>query len=255
MFNQHATPEVGKFKYLSHTLTTWTASYGRGMRVLVVEDASRVAALLRRGLVEEGYAVDVAGDGPTAVWQATEGAYDAIVLDVMLPGYDGFEVCRRLRRAGRWAPVLMLTARHEVSDRVRGLDAGADDYLTKPFSFAELSARVRALIRRGAAARPVELAVGDLRLDPAGRRAWRGDAELTLTARETALLELFLRHPGEVLSRTRILEHVWDFAFDGMSNVVDQYVAYLRRKVDRPFGRHDLETLRGAGYRLRDPGG
>ncbi|HEV7755567.1 MAG TPA: response regulator transcription factor, partial [Mycobacteriales bacterium] len=159
------------------------------MRVLVVEDASRVAALLRRGLTEEGYAVDVAADGPTAVWQATESAYDAIVLDVMLPGCDGFEVCRRLRGAERWAPVLMLTARHEVADRVRGLDAGADDYLTKPFSFAELSARVRALIRRGAVARPVLLAAGDLRLDPASRRAWRGEVELALTARETALLE------------------------------------------------------------------
>ena len=224
------------------------------MRVLVVEDATRVAALLKRGLEEEGYAVDVVADGPTAVWQATESAYDAIVLDVMLPGYDGFEVCERLRGAERWAPVLMLTARHDVTDRVRGLDAGADDYLTKPFSFAELSARVRALIRRGCVARPAMLAVGDLRLDPASRRAWRGEVELALTARETALLELFLRHPGEVLSRTMILDHVWDFAFDGMSNVVDQYVAYLRRKIDRPFGRHDLETLRGSGYRLRASG-
>jgi two-component system OmpR family response regulator len=224
------------------------------MRVLVVEDATRVAALLKRGLEEEGYAVDVVADGPTAVWQATESAYDAIVLDVMLPGYDGFEVCERLRGAERWAPVLMLTARHDVTDRVRGLDAGADDYLTKPFSFAELSARVRALIRRGCVARPAMLAVGDLRLDPASRRAWRGEVELALTARETALLELFLRHPGEVLSRTMILDHVWDFAFAGMSNVVDQYVAYLRRKIDRPFGRHDLETLRGSGYRLRASG-
>ncbi len=210
-----------------------------------------MAALLKRGLEEDGYAVDVAGDGPAAVWQATESAYDAIVLDVMLPGFDGFEVCRRLRNADRWAPVLMLTARDAVADRVRGLDAGADDYLTKPFSFTELSARVRALMRRGVAARPAILSVGDLRLDPATRRAWRGTAELTLTAKELALLELFLRHPGEVLSRTRILEHVWDFAFDGVSNVVDQYVAYLRRKVDRPFGREDLETVRGAGYRLR----
>jgi len=217
----------------------------------VVEDALRMAALLKRGLEEDGYAVDVAGDGPAAVWQATESAYDAIVLDVMLPGFDGFEVCRRLRNADRWAPVLMLTARDAVADRVRGLDAGADDYLTKPFSFTELSARVRALMRRGVAARPAILSVGDLRLDPATRRAWRGTAELTLTAKELALLELFLRHPGEVLSRTRILEHVWDFAFDGVSNVVDQYVAYLRRKVDRPFGREDLETVRGAGYRLR----
>jgi two-component system OmpR family response regulator len=223
------------------------------MRVLVVEDALRVAALLERGLAEEGYAVDVARDGPTAVWQATENPYDAIVLDVMLPGFDGFEVCRRLRAADRWAPVVMLTARHDVADRVRGLDSGADDYLTKPFSFAELSARLRALIRRGAVARPSVLQVGDLRLDPATRQVWRGDTELSLTAKETALLELFLRHPGEVLSRTRILEHVWDFAYDGVSNVVDQYVAYLRRKVDRPFGRHDLETLRGSGYRLRRP--
>ncbi len=210
-----------------------------------------MAALLKRGLEEDGYSVDVAGDGPAAVWQATESAYDAIVLDVMLPGFDGFEVCRRLRNADRWAPVLMLTARDAVADRVRGLDAGADDYLTKPFSFTELSARVRALMRRGVAARPAILSVGDLRLDPATRRAWRGTAELTLTAKELALLELFLRHPGEVLSRTRILEHVWDFAFDGVSNVVDQYIAYLRRKVDRPFGREDLETVRGAGYRLR----
>lgn len=221
------------------------------MRVLLVEDVPRMAALLKRGLEEEGYAVDVAQDGPSAVWQATESGYDAIVLDVMLPGFDGFEVCQRLRRAERWAPVLMLTARHDVADRVRGLDAGADDYLTKPFSFAELSARVRALIRRGGAARPAVLEVGDLRLDPATRRAWRGEVELALTAKELALLELFLRHPGQVLSRTRILEHVWDFAFDGVSNVVDQYVAYLRRKVDRPFGREDLETVRGAGYRLR----
>lgn len=235
---------------ISHTAHT-CGVYCQGVRVLLVEDALRVAAVLKRGLAEEGYAVDVAHDGPTAVWQATESGYDAIVLDVMLPGFDGFEVCQRLRAAERWAPVLMLTARHDVADRVRGLDAGADDYLTKPFSFAELSARVRALIRRGAAERPAVLRVGDLRLDPATRRAWRGEAELALTAKETALLELFLRHPGEVLSRTRILEHVWDFAFDGVSNVVDQYVAYLRRKIDRPFGREDLVTVRGAGYRLR----
>ncbi|MDQ6876003.1 MAG: response regulator transcription factor [Actinomycetota bacterium] len=224
------------------------------MRVLLVEDEVRMAAVLKRGMEEEGYAVDVAHDGPTAVWQATENAHDAIVLDVMLPGFDGFEVCRRLRGADRWAPVLMLTARHDVADRVRGLDAGADDYLTKPFSFAELSARVRALIRRGASARPPVLQVGDLRLDPATRQAWRAEQELALTAKEMALLEMFLRHPGEVLSRTRILEHVWDFAFDGVSNVVDQYVAYLRRKIDRPFGRADLETVRGAGYRLRTAG-
>lgn len=221
------------------------------MRVLVVEDELRMAALLRRGLEEDGYAVDIATTGPDAVWQATEFGYDAVLLDLMLPGMDGVEVCRRLRAAGRWVPVLMLTARDAVDDRVRGLDAGSDDYLTKPFSFAELSARIRALIRRGAVERPTELRAGDLRLEPATRRAWRGEVELGLSAKEFALLELFLRHPDEVLTRTRIREHVWDFAFEGGSNVVDQYVLYLRRKVDRPFGVEQLETVRGAGYRLR----
>lgn len=210
--------------------------------------------LLRRGLEEEGYAVDVAASGPDAVWLALENAYDVIVLDVMLPGFDGFEVCRHLRAAERWSPVLMLTARHEVDDRVRGLDAGADDYLTKPFSFVELAARLRALVRRGPSPRPTLLVMGDLRLDPATRQAWRGSKQLTLSAKEFALLELFLRHPGEVLSRTVILEHVWDFAFDGVSNVVDQYVGYLRRKIDRPFQREDLQTVRGSGYRLVDSG-
>lgn len=210
-----------------------------------------MAALLKRGLEEDGYAVDVAGSGPDGVWHASEFGYDVVLLDVMLPGLDGFEVCRQLRAAGRWMPVLMLTARDAVADRVQGLDAGADDYLAKPFSFAELAARVRALIRRGSVERPSELVVGDLRLDPATRRAWRGAVELDLSAKEFALLELFLRHPDEVLTRTRILEHVWDFAYDGVSNVVDQYVLYLRRKVDRPFGVEQLETVRGAGYRLR----
>ncbi len=223
------------------------------MRVLVVDDEVRLAALVRRGLEEEGYAVDVVGDGPEAVWLATEQDYDAIVLDVMLPGFDGFEVCRRLRNEGRWAPVLMLSARREVDDRVRGLDCGADDYLAKPFTFAELGARLRALTRRGANPRPTVLTVGDLRMDPATHQAWRGGVELALSAKEFALLELFMRHPGEVLTRTRILEHSWDFAFDGVSNVVDQYVRYLRNKIDRPFGRSDLETVRGAGYRLRVP--
>jgi two-component system OmpR family response regulator len=221
------------------------------MRILVVEDDVRMAAMLQRGLREDGYSVDVTGDGVEAVWQAGEVAYDAVVLDVMLPGADGFEVCRRLRAAGRWVPVLMLTARAEVADRVRGLDCGADDYLPKPFSFSELAARLRALLRRGAPQRPSVLVAGDLRLDPATRRACRGERELALSAKEFALLELFLRHPGEVLSRTAILEHVWDFAYDGVSNVVDQYVAYLRRKIDRPFGVDQLETVRGAGYRLR----
>ena len=212
-----------------------------------------MATLLRRGFSEEGYAVDATGDGHEALWLATECEYDAIVLDVLLPGLDGFEICGRLRAADRWAPVLLLTARDAVDDRVTGLDAGADDYLTKPFSFAELAARVRALVRRPARRRPAMLQVGDVRLDVATHRAWRGDAELHLSPKETALLELFLRHPGEVLTRTRILDHVWDFAYDGASNVVDQYVAYLRRKVDRPFGRDDLVTVRGVGYRFGAP--
>lgn len=221
------------------------------MRVLVADDELRMAVLLKRGLEEEGYAVDVASTGSEAVWYGTENDYAAIVLDVMLPELDGFSVCHRLRELNRWSPVIMLTARDGVEDRIRGLDAGADDYLTKPFSFAELLARVRALVRRGTSQRPVELRVGDLRLDPAERRTWRGDTAIELTAKEFALLELFMRHPGELLTRTRILEQVWDFAYDGTSNVVDQYVAYLRRKIDDPFGRCDLETVRGGGYRLR----
>jgi two-component system OmpR family response regulator len=221
------------------------------MRVLVVEDEARMARLVKRGLEEEGHAVDVAGDGPEGLWLATENRYAAVVLDVMLPGLDGFEVCRRLRAAGVWVPVLMLTARDGVGDRVRGLDAGADDYLVKPFSLLELAARLRALARRDDRARPAVLAVGDLRLDPAGKRAWRGGAELRLSPKEFSLLELFLRHPGVVLTRSQILEAAWDFAYDGTSNVVDQYVTYLRKKVDVPFGRHDLETVRGMGYRLR----
>ena len=221
------------------------------MRILVVEDGTKMAALLKRGLEEEGYAVDVASTGADAVWAATENGYDAIVLDVMLPEMDGFEVCRQLRVRGRWTPVLMLTARDDVADRVRGLDAGADDYLLKPFSFSELLARLRALLRRGASERPTVLVTGDLVLDPATKRVHRGQAEVSLTTKEFALLELFLRHPGEVLTRTRILEHVWDFAFEGDSNVVDVYVRYLREKVDRPFGRDSIETVRGSGYRLR----
>ncbi|MGH9101895.1 MAG: response regulator transcription factor [Acidimicrobiales bacterium] len=223
------------------------------MRLLAVEDDPRMAALLKRGLEEEGYAVDLATDGTDGLWMATENPYAAIVLDVMLPGIDGFEVSRRLRTGGRWAPILLLTARSDVADRVEGLDAGADDYLAKPFSFSELSARIRALVRRGQPERPTVLSVGDLRLDPASRRAWRGGDELQLSAKELSLLELFLRHPGELLTRTQVLERVWDYAYDGTSNVVDQYVAYLRRKIDRPYGRHDLETVRGAGYRLREP--
>jgi two-component system OmpR family response regulator len=220
------------------------------VRLLLVEDEMRMAALLKRGLEEDGYAVDVASTGPDALWRATEISYDAVVLDRMLPGLDGVEVCRRLRADRRWMPVLMLTARNSIEDRVAGLDAGADDYLTKPFSFAELSARVRALIRRGGGERPSHLTVDDLRLDPATRRVRRGDVEVELSVKEFGLLELFLRHPDQVLTRTQILEHVWDFAYDAGSNIVDQYVLYLRRKIDRPFGVRQLETVRGVGYRL-----
>jgi two-component system OmpR family response regulator len=221
------------------------------MRILVVEDETRMAALLKRGLEEEGHTVDVATTGTDGLYYASEYEYDAVVLDAMLPEMDGFEVCRQMRAGSRWAPVLMLTARDAVSDRVRGLDAGADDYLVKPFAFAELAARLRALLRRGAAERPTALTVGDLVLDPAARTVTRGETPIDLTAKEFALLELLMRNQGQVLSRSRILDHVWDFAYDAASNVVDQYVAYLRRKIDKPFGRDDLETVRGAGYRLR----
>ncbi len=221
------------------------------MRVLVVEDEARMAALLERGLREEGYAVDVAADGPNGLWMATENDYDAVLLDIMLPGFDGFDVCRRMREAGRWAPVLLLTARDGVENRVQGLDAGADDYVTKPFSFAELAARVRALIRRGGGTRPAELEVGDLRLNPATHRASRGDVDLALSPKEMAVLELLMRNAGAVVTRTQILEHAWDAAYEGASNVVDQYIVYLRKKVDRPFNRNDIETVRGVGYRLR----
>jgi two-component system OmpR family response regulator len=220
------------------------------MRILVAEDDVRMASMLRRGLTEEGYSVDVVGDGSDAIWRATEHDYDAIVLDVMLPGANGFEVCRALRTAERWAPVLLLTARADVADRVRGLDSGADDYLAKPFSFSELSARLRALMRRGSRPRPAVLQVDTLSLDPAAHEARRGSARLELSPREFSLLELLMRQPGQVLTRTRILDHVWDFAYDGASNVVDQYVAYLRRKIDRPFGVEQLQTVRGTGYRL-----
>src|ERR1039458_9915504 len=228
-------------------------SYAVTMRVLVVEDEERMASLLRRALEEEGHAVDVARDGPEGVWLAAEKPSGAVVLDLMLPGFDGFEVCRRLRAAEVWAPVLMLTARDEIGDRVRGLDAGADDYLVKPFSLLELAARLRALARRDDRVRPVLLTAGDLKLDPAAKRAWRGELELDLSPKEFSILELFLRNPGVVLSRSQIIDAVWDFAYDGTSNIVDQYVTYLRRKIDRPFGRDDIEAVRGMGYRLRQP--
>jgi two-component system, OmpR family, response regulator len=222
------------------------------VRILIVEDELKMAGLLHRGLVEEGHAADVATSGEDALWMAQSHPYEAIVLDVMLPGVNGFETCRSLRHAGVWTPVLMLTARDGVDDRVAGLDVGADDYLTKPFSFAELLARLRALVRRGGGERPTELTVGSLRLDPASRRAWRGEDEITLSPKEFALLETFMRRPGQVLSRLQLLEHAWDFAYENKSNVVDVYVRYLREKVDRPYGVSSLETVRGIGYRLRE---
>ena len=221
------------------------------MRAMIVEDDLKLAALLRRGLVEEGHAADVAANGEDALWMSGATSYDVIVLDVMLPGIDGFEVCRRLRRNEVWSPVLMLTARDAVADRVEGLDAGADDYLTKPFSFAELLARLRALRRRGPVERPPVLEVGTLRLDPSTRQVWRGDDEVSLSTKEFALLETFMRRPGQVLSRFDLLEHAWDYSYENRSNVVDVYVRYLREKIDRPFGEGSLETVRGAGYRLR----
>jgi two-component system, OmpR family, response regulator len=224
----------------------------RSVRVLIVEDELRMASLIRRGLVNEGVAADVAGQGEDALWMAQAHDYDAVVLDVMLPGLDGFEVCRRLRGAGVWSPVLMLTARDAVEDRVAGLDSGADDYLVKPFAFAELLARLRALARRGEAERPAVLTVGDLRLDPATRDVARGSIPIELSAKEFALLETFMRRPGQVLSRLYLLEHAWDLAYDNRSNVIDVFVRRLRRKVDEPFGRASLVTVRGVGYRLRE---
>ncbi|TMR89019.1 response regulator transcription factor [Nonomuraea basaltis] len=222
------------------------------MRVLVVEDDPGMSRMLIRGLRREGYAVDPAGNGEDALWSVMENDYDAVVLDAMIPAPDGFEVCRRMRAEGRWAPVLMLTARNAVTDRVRGLDSGADDYLTKPFALSELFARLRALTRRDPHERPAVLQVGDLALDPVGHVVRRGETPITLSPKEFALLHEFMRRPGEVLSRTHLIEHVWDFAYDGASNVVDVYVRYLRDKVDRPFGRDSIQTIRGAGYRL-DP--
>ena len=221
------------------------------MRILVVEDEEKMAGLIRRGLREEGMAVDVAARGEDALWMAGSTEFDAIILDLMLPGIDGFETCRRLRDDGVWAPILMLTARDAVEDRVAGLDHGADDYLLKPFSFAELLARLRALVRRGRGERPAVLEVGDLRLDPATHRVPRDGTEISLSAKEFALLEVFMRHPGEAISRFQLLEHAWDYDYENRSNVVDVYVRYLREKVDRPFGTKSIETVRGVGYRLR----
>ncbi len=225
------------------------------MHVLVVEDEVKMAALIRRGLKEDGLTVDVADSGEEALGMSRSSTYDAIVLDVILPGIDGFETCRQLRVEGIWAPVLMLTARGALDDRVAGLDGGADDYLTKPFSFAELLARLRALVRRGQAERPSIIEVGDLQLDPATRQVWRGETEIDLSAKEFVLLETFMRSPGHVLTRTHLLDQAWEYDFEHRSNVIEVYVRYLRRKIDAPFGVRSIETVRGAGYRLRKDGG
>jgi two-component system OmpR family response regulator len=225
------------------------------MRVLIVEDELRMASLIRRGLVKEGLAVDVTRTGEEALVKAQALDYDAIVLDVMLPGMDGFETCGQLRAAGVWTPVLMLTARDSVEDRVAGLDHGADDYVVKPFAFAELLARLRALVRRGEIERPSVLEAGDLRLDPATHRVWRGAIEIELSAKEFALLEIFMRNPDQLLSRFHLLEHAWDSMYESRSNIVDVYIRHLRRKIDEPFDRRSIETVRGAGYRFRGDGG
>jgi two-component system OmpR family response regulator len=221
-----------------------------GVRVLIVEDDVKMAAVIRRGLGLNGIAGDVVGDGDQALVRAAATSYEVIVLDVMLPGRGGFEICRALREREIWAGVLMLTARDAVEDRVAGLDSGADDYLIKPFSFAELVARVRALARRGPIERPVMLEVGDLRLDRAALRAWRGETPIDLSRKEFALLEAFMRRPGEVLSRFDLLEQAWSYDYENRSNVVEVYVRYLREKIDRPFERESIQTVRGVGYRL-----
>jgi two-component system, OmpR family, response regulator len=225
------------------------------MRILLVEDEQPFARAVRRGLEAEGFVVDLAGDGPEGLRLATGRPYDAVVLDIMLPRLNGYRVCAAMREAGNWTPVLMLTAKDGELDEAEALDTGADDFLSKPFSFVVLVARLRALARRGRQERPTVLEAGDLKLDPASHRAWRGDAEIELTAREFALLELLMRHRGEVLTRREILDEVWDFGFDSDSNIVEVYVGYLRRKVDLPFGRRAIQTVRGVGYRLAAGGG
>ncbi|MBA2418463.1 MAG: response regulator transcription factor [Nocardioidaceae bacterium] len=225
------------------------------MRVLVVDDDRSLATAIRRGLVGKGFAVDVAFDGTDALWYATENTYDAIVLDIMLPGLTGFEVCARLREAGNWAPILMLTARDGKIDEAKALDTGADDYLSKPFSYVVLVARLHALLRRGQQVRPSVLRVGDLELDPASHTLHRGDDAISLTPRQFSLLEFFMRRPGEVISKAEILGHVWDFAFEGDPNIVEVYVAQLRRRIDTPYGRSALRTVRLVGYRLDPDGG
>jgi len=225
------------------------------MRILVVDDEVRLADGVRRGLEAEGFAVDVAHNGVDGLWRAREVSYDAIVLDLMMPGMSGWKVCEALRADENWTPVLMLTAKDGEWDQVEALDAGADDYVTKPFSYAVLVARLRALIRRGKVERPAILEAGDLKLDPGARRVWRAEAPLALTSREFSVLEYFMRHRGQVVSKRDLIAGVWDDDFDGDPNIVEVYVGHLRRKVDKPFGRESIETVRGAGYRLAADGG
>ena len=225
------------------------------MRVLVIDDELRLARSVKIGLEAEGFAVDVAHDGTEGLWLARENDYAAIVLDLMLPGINGYRVCAALRKEENWTPILMLTAKDGEWDQVEGLDTGADDYLTKPFSFPILVARLRAIVRRGAGERPTVLEAGDLRLDPAARRVWRGDVEVELTTREHSLLAFLMRHSGDVVSKQQILDAVWDVAFEGDPNIVEVYIRHLRNKIDRPFGREAIQTLRGAGYRLAGNGG
>jgi two-component system OmpR family response regulator len=221
------------------------------VRVLLVEDKPKLAAVIGRGLRKAGLSTDLAGTGEEAIWMAASVPYEAVVLDVMLPGIDGFETCRRLRSRQIWAPVLMLTARDGIEDRVAGLDSGADDYLTKPFALSELLARLRALARRGNHERPAELHVGELRLDPASSRLWRGEQEISVSRKEFSLLEALMRRQGDVLSRLDLLEAAWDQSYENRSNIVDAYVHRLRARIDKPFGTRSLETVRGAGYRIR----
>jgi two-component system, OmpR family, response regulator len=225
------------------------------VRVLVVEDEAGLASGLKRGLEAEGYAIDVAPNGTDGLWMAREQPYDAVVLDIMLPGLNGFQVCTALRGDGNWTPILMLTAKDGEMDEAEALDSGADDYLTKPFSYLVLVARIRALLRRGVRERPAVLEAGDLRLDPAAHRCWRGDVEIELTPREFSLLEFLLRRKGDVLPKREILDHVWDYDFEGDPNIVEVYVRHLREKLDRPFRREAVGTVRGAGYRLDPDGG
>ncbi len=225
------------------------------MRVLVVEDEKRLAAAVRRGLEAEGFAVDVALTGTDGDWFAQENKYDVIVLDIMLPGMNGYKLCSTLRERGDWTPVLMLTAKDGELDEAEALDTGADDYLTKPFSYVVLIARIRALLRRGGATQQLIYEAGDLKLDPATHRCWRGDDAVTLTAREFSVLEFLLRRKGEVVPKSEILSNVWDFAFEGDPNIVEVYVRHLRKKIDEPFNKASIETIRGAGYRLATDGG